>query len=143
MPVLEYDEMAKTEVDEEYIRILENKLKNLRKNSAQLSSAEVLADLKSFREDKLFNLLTKSSDQCFEDNFTGQPLTATYLQRKLAPQKIAVHSGELIALLDADQLQLQNSEESNTAAVVAADGFKQLKEGPRENSPIQIKEKVD
>lgn len=76
----------------------------------------------------MFNLLTKSSDQCFEDNFTGQPLTTTYLQRKLAPQKVAVHSGELIALLDADQLQLQNLEESNTAAVVAADGFEHLKE---------------
>lgn len=98
--------MDKTEVDEEYIKLLENKLKNLRKASAQLSAKEVLTSLKTHREDKLFHLLTKS-DHHFEDNFVDQPLTVTYLQRKLAPQTVAVNQSELTALLQSDQLQLQ------------------------------------
>ncbi|VDO54333.1 unnamed protein product [Onchocerca flexuosa] len=65
----------------------------------------------------LLRLLTKS-DHCFEDNFTDHPVVVSYLRRKLAPETAAVHSGEFIALLEADQLALQNLE-SNTEVTSA------------------------
>lgn len=58
---------------------------------------------------QLFRLLT-TPDHCFEDNFTDQPVVVSYLRRKLAPQTVAVHLGELITLLEADQVALQNLE---------------------------------
>lgn len=58
---------------------------------------------------QLFRLLTKS-DHCFEDNFTDQPVVVSYLRRKLAPHTVAVYLSELSALLEADQVALQNLE---------------------------------
>ncbi|KAL3986099.1 Coiled-coil domain containing 32 family protein [Acanthocheilonema viteae] len=99
--------MTKTEVDENYIKTLETKLRKLRRNETQLNSKDILDNLKNYREDKLFRLLT-TSDRCFEDNFIDQPLVASYLRRKLAPQTVAIYRGELTALLEADQVALQN-----------------------------------
>ncbi|VDK88154.1 unnamed protein product [Litomosoides sigmodontis] len=114
--------IAKTEVDENYIKTLdwellqlivklfaEAKLHNLRKDKTQLNSKDILDDLKSYRDDKLFRLLT-TPDHSFEDNFTDQPVVVSYLRRKLAPQTVATHLGELITLLEADQVALQNLE---------------------------------
>ncbi|VDN44669.1 unnamed protein product [Gongylonema pulchrum] len=53
---------------------------------------------------QLLRLLTQSA-QSFEDNFIDRPLPVSYLQLKLAPQRVAVVSSELIALLEADQLE--------------------------------------
>uniref|UniRef100_A0A1I7W4T3 Uncharacterized protein n=1 Tax=Loa loa TaxID=7209 RepID=A0A1I7W4T3_LOALO len=104
-----WEGMTKTDVDEDYIKTLEIKLRNLRKDEAQLNSKDILNDLKSYREDKLFRLLTKP-DHCFEDNFIDQPVVVSYLRRKLAPKTVAVHKGELISLLEADQVALKNLE---------------------------------
>lgn len=56
---------------------------------------------------QLFRLLT-GSDHCFEDEFINQPIVASYIRRKLAPETVATHRGELIALLEGDQLALKN-----------------------------------
>ncbi|VDM92259.1 unnamed protein product [Onchocerca ochengi] len=109
------DRMIKTEVDEDYIKILERKLKKLRKDETQVNSKDILDDLKSYREDKLLRLLTKS-DYCFEDNFTDHPVVVSYLRRKLAPETVALNCGEFTALLEADQLALQNLENNKEAA---------------------------
>ncbi|KAM3716101.1 Coiled-coil domain-containing protein [Dirofilaria immitis] len=112
----EYERMIKTEVDEDYIKILERKLEKLRKDETQLNSRDILNDLKNYREDKLFHLMTKS-DHCFEDNFTDQPVVISYLRRRLAPETVAVHYGELTALLEADQLALEVNKEVTSAVI--------------------------
>uniref|UniRef100_A0A915PV15 Uncharacterized protein n=1 Tax=Setaria digitata TaxID=48799 RepID=A0A915PV15_9BILA len=135
------ERIPKIEVDEDYIRTLECKLKKIRKNGTQLNSKDILNDLETHREDRvsifgpldlgvwnsgsseechdnilLFHLITKS-DHCFEDNFIDQPLEVSYLRRKLAPQTVAVDLSELSALLEADHLQLANLELDQEVAV--------------------------
>ncbi|CAG9537153.1 unnamed protein product [Cercopithifilaria johnstoni] len=132
--------MTKTEVDENYIKTLETKLRKLRRDETQLNSKDILNGLRSYREDKLFRLLTTSS-HCFEDNFTDQPIVTSYLRRKLAPQTVAVHCGERIALLEADQVELQNLKVNEEVGYIPGRTFKKIEKSGLEAIKMNWKER--
>ncbi|KHN78736.1 hypothetical protein Tcan_04517 [Toxocara canis] len=96
--------MEKTEIDVEYVRRLEERLHQLRNPNHQPKPKEILSDLKDWRERRLYELIT-GRDQCFEDNFVDIPISASYLQRKVAPQTVAINKQELVKLVTADMLQ--------------------------------------
>lgn len=61
---------------------------------------------KIFNFFQLFHILTKQPEQGFEDNFADYPISAWFLQRKLAPQTVALTAEELAVLVEADHLEL-------------------------------------
>uniref|UniRef100_A0A915B2M5 Uncharacterized protein n=1 Tax=Parascaris univalens TaxID=6257 RepID=A0A915B2M5_PARUN len=125
--------MAKTEVDVEYIRRLEEKLRRLRTPNHQPSPSEMLLSLKDYRERKLHELIT-GKDEYFEDNFVDVPISASYLRRKIAPETAAINKQELVELTNADMLE--------SAVVDAAKAEGKIKRIPVKEQP-KVKEKTD
>ncbi|KAK0394928.1 hypothetical protein QR680_001015 [Steinernema hermaphroditum] len=99
--------MAEREIDQEYLARLERKLKLLKNPNKEFQSKDVFKEITQSREDRLFNLLTATStvSSGFDDNFVDAPIKAPYLQRKIAPQTVAISKEEKLKLVKNDQLE--------------------------------------
>jgi hypothetical protein len=99
---------ARTEadIDKDYLESLETKLKQLKDPNyrPQAQAKTLIKELAKTRDQQLFELIT-GRDQRFEDNFVDAPIAASWLQRKVAPQTVAVNKQELLKLVRSDLLQ--------------------------------------
>ncbi|TMS34217.1 hypothetical protein L596_001851 [Steinernema carpocapsae] len=99
--------MAQREIDYEYLAKLESKLKKLTNPDREFKSKDVCKEITQGREDRIFNLLTAAEPNSgsFEDNFVDVPIQASYIQRKIAPQTVAINKQELLKLVRNDLLE--------------------------------------
>ena len=115
--------MADREVDQEYLSKLEfrlNQLKNPQIN--QPKPEQIIQDLAGRKDLQLFNLIT-GADLKFDDNFIDKPIQASWLQKKVAPQTVAIAATEVLPLVKHEQIELQASKEvidekDNNGAVI-------------------------
>lgn len=94
---------SKEEVDEEYVKKLETKLKRLKEGGSRLDSTDILNQLNCSRSNQIPGG-TSSTGSFFGNSFTDAALTPSYLRLKIAPQTAALSKEELIKLVKADQL---------------------------------------
>jgi hypothetical protein len=103
--------MADREVDKEYLSKLESRLTQLKDPELnQPKTKQIIKDISGRKDLQLFNLIT-GADLKFEDNFVDKPLQASWLQKKVAPQTVAVSSIEIAPLVKNEQLELQKQKE--------------------------------
>ncbi|PAV92314.1 hypothetical protein WR25_19530 [Diploscapter pachys] len=97
-------------VDQEYLAVLERKLKVL-KDPKKTTAKQVVSDIAARKEHQFLNLLTSPQDTSnsvetsiagFDDNFVDLPIQPNYLRLKLAPQTCAVSQSELLKLTKFD-----------------------------------------
>uniref|UniRef100_A0A1I8AQQ0 Neuroblastoma-amplified sequence n=1 Tax=Steinernema glaseri TaxID=37863 RepID=A0A1I8AQQ0_9BILA len=117
--------MAEREIDQEYLAKLEKRLKQLRDPNKEFKSKDVFKEITESREDRLFNLLTAAEPGSggFDDNFLDVPIKASYLQRKIAPQTVAVNKQEKLELVKNDQLSVSQYRRLLTNYIVWSDLF--------------------
>ncbi|KAH7730785.1 Protein W02H5.2 [Aphelenchoides avenae] len=98
-------ERTEGDVDQNYLKYLEDRLNTLKDPNYQTKNKTILSDLAKTRDQQLYNLIT-GRDFRFEDDFVDVPLTASWLQRKVAPQSVAVNKQELVELVKNDALEV-------------------------------------
>ena len=105
--------MAEREIDKEYLSKLEQRLGQLKDpEKNQPKPEQIIKDLAGRKDLQLFNLIT-GADLKFEDNFVDKPIQASWLQKKVAPQTVAVSSVEIVPLVKHEQLEAQLKGEDN------------------------------
>lgn len=91
--------------DPEFVKKLEEKLKKCKKSPENLSSSDILSEIKTHKTDRL-DRLVNSSSSFFDEEHIGQPLQYNLVQKKINPEKIALNREELEKLVEKDFLNL-------------------------------------
>ncbi|KAI1694795.1 coiled-coil domain containing 32 domain-containing protein [Ditylenchus destructor] len=90
------------DIDRAYLKQLEDRLASLKEPNDR--AKDLLSDLAQTKEQQIANLIT-GKDQTFEDDFLADNhIQANWVQRKVAPETVAVNKQELANLVKHDQL---------------------------------------
>ncbi|ULT88169.1 hypothetical protein L3Y34_007404 [Caenorhabditis briggsae] len=97
--------------DSTYLAALEKRLKAV-KDKEQIDSKTILKDIKSLKNDQLFNFLTEpekptTSWETFDDDSLPEdkPIKPSIIRQKVAPQTCAINKNELAHILKYDLSQ--------------------------------------
>uniref|UniRef100_A0A914UV59 Uncharacterized protein n=1 Tax=Plectus sambesii TaxID=2011161 RepID=A0A914UV59_9BILA len=104
--------MEKVDVDDDYVQKLESKLSSVKRSGGgrEPNAKQIIQDVADLRKFQIASLLDSNSTTQIEP-VESEVLSYNYLERKIAPQKVALTKEELALLVDNDSLASKTAAE--------------------------------